>query len=78
MTPDGIREVVAEFAGVSPHRLRHTFACEYLRTNENDLIALAEILGHASLNTTRLYTRRRREDLENGVAKVRYAKKMEE
>ena len=77
MTPDGIRDVVAKFAGVSPHRLRHTFAYEYLRTNENDLVALAEILGHASLNTTRLYTRRRREDLEAGVAKVRYAKKAE-
>jgi site-specific recombinase XerD len=78
MTPDGIRDVVAKLAGVSPHRLRHTFAYEYLRTNENDLVALAEILGHASLNTTRLYTRRRREDLEEGLSRVRYAKKTAE
>lgn len=71
-TPVGVRAVVARFAGVSPHRLRHTFAYEYLRTNNNDLVALADILGHASLNTTRTYTRRRKEDLEAGVARVRY------
>ncbi len=72
MTPSGIRGVVAQDAGVSPHRLRHAFAYEYLRTNQNDLVALADIFGHASLNTTGLYTRRRREDLEEGLSRVRY------
>ncbi len=62
---------------VSPHRIRHTFAYAYLRSNKNDLVALAQLLGHSSLNTTRLYTQRRKEDLEEGVANVRYAKKAE-
>ncbi len=62
------------YLGVSPHRLRHTFAYEYLRQNNNDLVALADILGHESLNTTRHYTRRRREDLQTGVERVRYEK----
>jgi site-specific recombinase XerD len=74
MTPSGVRLIVAGYAGVPPHRLRHTFAYEYLRTNQNDLVALADILGHASLNTTRTYTRRRKEDLEQGVERVRYEK----
>jgi site-specific recombinase XerD len=62
-------------AAVPPHRLRHTFAYEYLRSNENDLVALADILGHESLNTTRHYTHRRKEDLEEDVENVRYEKR---
>lgn len=58
MTPSGIRDVVARYTGVPPQRLRHTFAYEYLRSNNNDLVALADVLGHASLNTTRGYVRR--------------------
>jgi site-specific recombinase XerD len=53
----------------------HTFAYEYLRSNENDLVALADILGHESLYTTRHYTRRRKEGLEEGVENVRYEKR---
>jgi len=74
MTDKGVRDVVRRYVGVSPHRLRHTFAYEYLRKNENDLVALADILGHESLNTTRHYTRRRKEDLQAGVERVRYEK----
>jgi integrase/recombinase XerC len=74
LTTRGIRDIVVQFSGVSPHRLRHTFAYEYLRDNANDLVALADILGHESLNTTRTYTRRRKEDLQEGVERVRYAR----
>jgi site-specific recombinase XerD len=74
MTPAGIRDVVLRFAGVPPHRLRHTYAYEFLRDNNNDLVALADILGHASLNTTRGYTRRRKEDLEEAAERVHYAR----
>jgi len=50
------------------------YLLEYLRSYNNDLVALADILGHASLNTTRHYTRRRKEDLEEGLGRVRYEK----
>lgn len=40
---------------VFPHNLRHLFARLFL-TIEKDISKLADILGHASLNTTRLYT----------------------
>ena len=40
---------------VFPHNLRHLFARTYY-TLEKDLSRLADILGHASVNTTRIYT----------------------
>ena len=40
---------------VFPHNLRHLFARTFL-TVEKDITKLADILGHASLNTTRIYT----------------------
>lgn len=39
----------------SAHQLRHTFARNYLAQFPGDIVGLAELLGHSSLNTTRLY-----------------------
>lgn len=38
-----------------PHNLRHLFALTYYRL-EKDVVRLADILGHASIETTRIYT----------------------
>lgn len=40
---------------VFPHNLRHLFACLFYK-EEKDLSRLADILGHSSINTTRIYT----------------------
>lgn len=40
---------------VFPHNLRHLFARTYY-TIEKDIVRLADILGHTSVNTTRIYT----------------------
>lgn len=41
---------------VFPHNLRHLFARTYY-TLEKDLSRLADLLGHTSVNTTRIYTK---------------------
>ncbi len=40
----------------SAHTLRHTFARNYLAQYPGDLVGLATLLGHSSLDTTRLYS----------------------
>ncbi len=51
---------LCESAGVSkdkvfPHNFRHLFARSYYSLHK-DIIRLADLLGHSSVNTTRLYT----------------------
>lgn len=55
-----LMKALCEYAGVSkekvfPHNLRHLFARTYYSL-EKDIVRLADILGHASVNTTRIYT----------------------
>lgn len=53
-------KALCEIAGVPkdkvfPHNFRHLFARTYYSI-EKDIVRLADILGHASVNTTRIYT----------------------
>jgi len=53
-------KALCETAGVSkdkvfPHNFRHLFARTYYRL-QKDIVRLADILGHSSVNTTRIYT----------------------
>ena len=41
---------------VFPHNLRHLFAREFYRQT-HDIVKLASILGHSSIETTRIYTK---------------------
>ena len=50
------RAAGVEKSKVFPHNLRHLFACTYYE-KEKDLFHLADLLGHSSVNTTRLYTK---------------------
>ncbi len=42
-------------AKVFPHNLRHLFARTFYQL-EKDIVRLADLLGHSSVNTTRIYT----------------------
>lgn len=41
---------------VFPHNLRHLFATTYYAKNPGDVMGLAAVLGHSSVETTRIYT----------------------
>lgn len=49
------KEAGVECGKVFPHNLRHLFARTYYSI-QKDVVKLADILGHTSINTTRIYT----------------------
>lgn len=55
---------------VFPHNLRHLFARSFY-SQEKDLLRLADILGHSSVNTTRIYT------MESGEQHVRQLERLD-
>lgn len=53
----------------SPHVLRHTFATAMLN-NEAELGAVKELMGHASVSTTQIYTHTTFEELKKAYSKA--------
>ena len=63
MTRSRVWQVVKETAkhigirkNIYPHMLRHSFASHVLQSS-SDLRAVQELLGHANITTTQVYTR---------------------
>ena len=59
-----------ELGKVFPHNLRHLFARSFY-SQEKDMLRLADILGHSSIATTRIYT------MESGENHARQLEKMD-
>ena len=54
----------------TPHSCRHTFAHRYLERHPGDLVGLARLLGHADLNSTKIYTQPTAEELALRVDQI--------
>ena len=69
ISPRNVQAAFAKFSkvanvrfNVTPHKLRHTFATHMLDLGA-DIVTIKDLLGHASLNTTQIYTEVSREHL---------------
>ena len=60
-------------AKVFPHNLRHLFAREFYRET-HDIVKLASILGHSSIETTRIYTKETEDEYRQELEKLDFVR----
>lgn len=63
------RDAKVDEKKVFPHNLRHLFALTYYRL-QKDVVRLADLLGHANIETTRIYTMTSGKECEKSLSKM--------
>lgn len=79
ITPRGISGTLKKIAEelnintkkVHPHSFRHMFAINFLKNNK-DITLLADLLGHANLDTTKIYLRRTEEEQKEIINSINW------
>ena len=59
----------AQGEGMSPHKLRHSFAADFIR-NGGNIVLLRDQLGHSNIETTSLYTNLSNKDSERVLTRM--------
>ena len=77
LTDRGIRALCDKYSAIigaklHPHLFRHSFGHQFLADNQNDLVSLAQILGHENLTTTARYTQRSSDQLGEASERMTY------
>lgn len=77
LTDRGIRALCDKYSAIigvklHPHVFRHTMAHKFLADNQNDLVSLAQVLGHQDLNVTSRYSLRTSDKLAEATERMTY------
>ena len=64
------REAGVDTEKIFPHNLRHLFARTFYSI-EKDVVRLMDLLGHSSINTTRIYTMTTEEQPRRQMSRMR-------
>ncbi len=77
LTERGVRALCDKYTALigvklHPHLFRHTMAHQFLADTGNDLVALAQLLGHESLTTTARYAHRSEAELSGAADRLTY------
>ena len=58
---------------VFPHNLRHLFAHEFYKST-HDIVKLASLLGHSSIETTRIYTKETEDECRDALERISFVR----
>lgn len=77
LTVAGVQSLCRKYSALigvrlHPHLFRHTFSKKFLEDNGNDIVSLAQILGHENIQTTARYSQRDQQQLNDASENVNY------